>query len=1037
MVMALVQTALTSQASPSPPMRDPPIVGDLPKSITYLDSDKWEARAGTVVIPSTVPGDIVTDLNRAGMVGDPVYGVNWREQSGVWARDSGWSFTRVFDYNTVASPSVLLVLDGVKMAADVYLNGAHLGGLADQHLRYEFEIVSVLRATANNLTIHIPLPSHDVRNDEGRYAACSGGWDWAQYSNTFTPGGLPWLSFGVWKSVYLVEVSTFSMRAMVTHVFYNGAYPTTPLTDATASGWTVNVTAHVVAGPKGTPAGGGTFSATIAGLDVAAVTGTLGKSLGPNEVSKITLSLNVPAGMVRLWWPNGVAAARGAKQPLYTISLSYHTKNAGKDKDKAVFVTSKKIGFRTLAVVTSDDSKPDRIANLSGSGSLTLRYVVNGASLWIRGSNMIPLDEFAGRADPEALRLQLESAAAAGMNMLLIWGGGIFQYTVFYEVADKLGLLLYHDLMYSAQQQSSHLCTATEMQRREIVYNVRRLSNHPSIAVWAGGNEIGGSHVFAKFALTVVRGEDQSRPLWPASPSAGWASGVDRLWGLPKIEEPLRAKLNTSKAPGENPRIQGATFYMGFAEGFMNSKSNLPVPNITACGALCGNTPGCIVARYTPGACTPLGFGFPVAGWGVGPWMQSIWPPKAPIPVRAAPKVCSIETHGPYTGGRGWPAINSGNATSAATFDPLKPPPLTPVSDYGTAVPGLFTSEFGVTSFSSFESISATLDPKDWGVHAKPMYWRSYSADSIVDSYFGLDKAVNFSTVGKPDVFARQLLLSQLAAALLVKSRIETFRSQNNFGALTWQLGEIFPTGGWGSLEYAHSRGATRGQVRGGRWKPLHYWFESTLFKDVFVACGKAGVCYVRNDSPFQELQDGHVLLELLNVVTGQRKGKQMTVSVSLPPGPGAVFWFCAAEWGKMPNCPRWSQVLRREGCAGNGSDCILNITVVASSGRSLVSNPSLLAAPVVMLSMVPPVSLKATVASPLPAPGHSHLPIQVVVTATAPAMFVTLSTLAQGRFSRNAFFTKGGSETLEFYPIATEGDQYSILKESLKIQSL
>ena len=332
--------------------------------------------------------------------------------------------------------------------------------------------------------------------------------------------------------------------------------------------------------------------------------------------------------------------------------------------------------------------------------------------------------------------------------------------------------------------------------------------------------------------------------------------------------------------------------------------------------------------------------------------------------------------------------------------------------------------------------MSATLDSSDWGVHAKPMYWRSYSADDIVETYFGLNTAVNFSTVGDPAVFARQLLLSQLAAALLVKSRIETFRSQNNFGTLTWQLGEIFPTGGWGSLEYAHVQ-ETRGQVRGGRWKPLHYWFESTLFKDAFVACGKFGMCYVRNDSPFQEIQGGHILLELLSVATGKRRGKQMTKQVSLPVGPGAVSWFCAAEWGKMPNCPLWSQVLAGEGCAGDGSDCILNITLVDSSGRNLVSNPSLLAAPVVMLPKLPPVSIKATVVSPFPAPGHSNLPIRVIVTATAPAMFVTLSTLAQGRFSRNAFFMKGGSETLEFYPLVTEGDQYSILKESLKIQHL
>ena len=526
---------------------------------------------------------------------------------------------------------------------------------------------------------------------------------------------------GVWKSVYLVEVASLSLRAMVPHVFYNGPYPTAPLTQVTASGWTVNVTAHVVAGPKGAPAGAGTFTANIVGLAIPVAEVTLPTTLAPNATFKVTLSLKVPAGAVHLWWPNGVAAERGAEQPLYTISLAYHLKTKTADKEEAVFVASKKIGFRTLAVVTDDDTNPAQLANLSGSGSLTLRYVVNGASLWARGSNVIPLDEFAGRADPEALALQVESAAAAGMNMLLIWGGGIFQYTAFYETADKLGLLLYHDLMYSAQQQSSHLCTATEMQRREIVYNVRRLSSHPSIAVWAGGNEIGGSHVFATFALTVVREEDRSRPLWPASPAAGWASGVDRLWGLPKIEEPLRAKLNVSKAPGEDPRVQDATFYMGFAEGFMNSNSNLPVPNISACGLLCERTPGCTVARYTPGACTPLGFGFPVAAWGVGQWMQSVWPPSTPLPVLAAPKVCKVETHGPYTGGRGWPAINSGNTTSTVTFDPLIPPLLTPLpaSAMGRTQPGLFTSEFGVTSFSSFESISATLNPKDWGVHAE------------------------------------------------------------------------------------------------------------------------------------------------------------------------------------------------------------------------------------------------------------------------------------------------------------------------------
>ena len=126
-----------------------------------------------------------------------------------------------------------------------------------------------------------------------------------------------------------------------------------------------------------------------------------------------------------------------------------------------------------------------------------------------------------------------------------------------------MGLLLYHDLMYSSEGQSTHLCAETATQRREIVGNIRRLSSHACIAVWAGGNEIGGGGVYSSFALTVVREQDASRPLWPASPAAGWASGVDRLWGLPKLDEVLAVRLNASNRDQPDPYVQLNTYYMG------------------------------------------------------------------------------------------------------------------------------------------------------------------------------------------------------------------------------------------------------------------------------------------------------------------------------------------------------------------------------------------------------------------------------------------------------------------------------------------
>jgi hypothetical protein len=83
------------------------------------------------------------------------------------------------------------------------------------------------------------------------------------------------------------------------------------------------------------------------------------------------------------------------------------------------------------------------------------------------------------------------------------------------------------------------------------------------------------------------------------------------------------------------------------------------------------------------------------------------------------------------------------------------------------------------------------------------------------------------------------------------KSDIEARRSANAQGTVTWQLNEIWPTGGWGSLEYG-TVGYTDGQVLGGRWKPMHYQFESHLYRDAVIICGDAASCLLKNDNPLK-----------------------------------------------------------------------------------------------------------------------------------------------------------------------------------------
>ena len=117
------------------------------------------------------------------------------------------------------------------------------------------------------------------------------------------------------------------------------------------------------------------------------------------------------------------------------------------------------------------------------------------------------------------------------MNVFRIWGGGIYYGDAFYDTADELGMLMYHDLMNPGDGHVNPIADPT--QDAEFRHQVRRLAPHPSIALWDSCNECGGGGIWDSFVITTVAEEDTSRPVWPSCPSFGWTSGVDTLWGLP------------------------------------------------------------------------------------------------------------------------------------------------------------------------------------------------------------------------------------------------------------------------------------------------------------------------------------------------------------------------------------------------------------------------------------------------------------------------------------------------------------------------
>ena len=174
--------ALARASSKPPSLQDPALAAPL---LLPLDGT-WALSSGALSITASVPGDSVTDLQAAGLSGDPLYGNNPRGAAPLW--DRAWTYSLQFDAPPPAlGGAAYLVFDGAKMVADVFLNGAALGDARSQFLRYVIPLPpALLRAQGNALAVAF-APAADARNVEGRYMACSGGWDWAPATEVLTP----------------------------------------------------------------------------------------------------------------------------------------------------------------------------------------------------------------------------------------------------------------------------------------------------------------------------------------------------------------------------------------------------------------------------------------------------------------------------------------------------------------------------------------------------------------------------------------------------------------------------------------------------------------------------------------------------------------------------------------------------------------------------------------------------------------------------------------------------------------------------------
>jgi len=418
----------------------------------------------------------------------------------------------------------------------------------------------------------------------------------------------------------------------------------------------------------------------------------------------------------------------------------------------------------------------------------------------------------------------------------------------------------------------------------------------------------------------------------------------------------------------------------------------------------------------------------PALGWSTGVRKLDALPNGRPLTTPTTGK--AIETHGPYQHGAGFPAVN-GDA-SMKLFDTNIPIKVSPGST-GPQFENVYASEFGAVAMSSFESMSSTLAKEHWGLHAgqpsdtcsggfeskctgnNVMAQRNYPCDNLINVYFGMRPETYFNRTGE-SIFKQHLYQCMLSQALLMKSDIETRRSKNQLGCLVWQLNEIWPTGGWGSLEYGTP---VLGQVLGGRWKPLHYFFHRSIFADVMAACGQGGKCYVKNDSPVAF--EGSCVISSLCFATGEGKELKtlsLTGDSALPPGAGITRFFDVDLSGI------------------DGSMHMLIARCMTAGGMLLSVNEIPLAPPSRMRLPVAAVTAKV-------APAHNDDgSVDVRLESDKTALYITLTTLAHGRFSRNAFAMAAlgpapAVTVVQFLPFGTKKADIKLLSESLRVEHL
>ncbi len=496
---------------------------EMPVKEIFINND-WNIKTenDSIRFVTDIPNEIHLDLYKNKIIPHPFYGDN--EKHIQWVADKNWIYEKDFDVDStlLEMENIELVLEGVDTYSDIYLNNIEILTTYNQFRQWSVDVKTILKPSNNKLKIIISSP-FEIENKKAkahefqppsdsriftRKAAYVYGWDWGPRivtSGIWKPVKLVGWNGPKLKDVFIIQDSLTERKAYLTAKFE--IYSTKP----------DEITLFVYGNKQ-----------------------KLMTETGFQSID-VRLEIDYPD----LWWPNGLG-----DQKFYQIDCSL-THN-----DYGVQTISRKVGLRTIELVQNKDSL-----------GKSFYFKVNGLPVFMKGANYIPMQILGNDVDTNMYERLINDVAESNMNMLRVWGGGIYEHDIFYDLCDEKGILVWQDFMFAngMYPADSFMLKNIESEASE---QIKRLRNHPSIALFCGNNEIAEawanwgwknkysieqqkkmekdySQIFHEQLPDMVSQLSPHISYWPSSPQFGRGDklsqfeGDSHYWGVWHDEEPF------------------------------------------------------------------------------------------------------------------------------------------------------------------------------------------------------------------------------------------------------------------------------------------------------------------------------------------------------------------------------------------------------------------------------------------------------------------------------------------------------------------